>query len=185
MSLRVVDPQHSNTHWQLEELTRRIQAQEDIEAIKQLRVRYCLCVDTRDWDAMADLFVDDAIWDGGPFGRYEGRPAIREFLQSLPRMLAFSLHYVMNPIIELAGEDRATGVWYLFEPCTMVEGNEAIWGTGRYEERYVKVVLPSSVVKRQLGQPWAGEWKFQEVKLIPGVWTPFSQGWVKKRSVLE
>ena len=185
MSLRVVDPAHSNTHWQLEELARKVQEQEDIESIKQLRVRYCLYVDTQDWAAMANLFVEDAVWDGGPFGRYEGRAKIEEFLRGLPRTLAFSLHYVMNPIVELQGEERATGVWYVLELCTMVEGNQAVWGTGRYEEQYVKEVLPSSVVKRKLGQPWKGEWKFQEVKLILGVWTPFDQGWAKKRSILE
>ncbi|MGD9765944.1 MAG: nuclear transport factor 2 family protein [Candidatus Binatia bacterium] len=185
MSLRVVDPAHSNTHWQLEDLTRRIQAQEDIEAIKQLRARYCLNVDEANWSAMGDLFAEDAVWDGGPFGRHAGRAAIQKFFDELPRALAFAVHYVMNPIIELQGEDRATGIWYLLEPCTMREGNQAVWGTGRYDEEYTKLTLPSAVVKRQLGHPWTGEWKFQRVKLTPGIWTPYAEGWVNKRSILD
>lgn len=152
----------------LDELAQRVQEQEDIEAIKKLKARYCLYVDTGEPDKVADLFVEQAVWDGGVVGRYEGREAIRTFMRNLPQLLSFALHYVMNPLIEIQG-DRATGQWYLSEPCTMVKGNQAVWGTARYEDRYVKV---------------GGEWKFQEVRLIPAFWTPFEQGWVKKRSVL-
>lgn len=153
----------------LEDLVQRIQEQEDVEAIKRLKAHYCLYVDTHNPDGVADLFIDDAVWDGGRVGRFEGREAIRSFLRNLPQFLSFALHYVMNPIIEVHGE-KATGQWYLLEPCTMAESNQAVWGTARYEEQYVKV---------------RGEWKFKEVKLIPVFWTPFDQGWAKKRSVLE
>jgi ketosteroid isomerase-like protein len=153
----------------LEDLARQIQKQEDIEAIKQLKGRYCLRVDTHDWDGVAELFTEDAVWDGKGVGRYEGREAIRLFFHNLPQMLSFALHYVMNPIITVNG-DSATGSWYLLEPCTMVAGNQAVWGTARYEEEYVRV---------------GGTWKFKTVRLLPVFWTPFEQGWVKKRSVLE
>jgi hypothetical protein len=153
----------------LNELARKVQEREDIEAIKQLKARYCLYVDTGEPDKVADLFVEQAVWDGGVVGRYEGREAIRTFMRNLPQLLSFALHYVTNPLIEVRGE-RATGHWYLLEPCTMVGSNQAVWGTARYDEQYVKV---------------AGEWKFEEVKLMPVFWTPFDQGWVKKRSVLE
>jgi hypothetical protein len=76
----------------------------------------------------------------------------------------------MNPIIEVQG-DTATGQWYLLEPCTMVTAGsqpQAVWGTARYEEEYVKV---------------KGEWKFKTVHLMPVFWSPFDQGWVKKRFV--
>jgi len=152
-----------------DELVQHIQKQEDIEAIKKLKARYCLYVDTGEPDKVADLFVEHAVWDGGVVGRYEGREAIRAFMRNLPQLLSFALHYVMNPLIEVRG-DRATGQWYLLEPCTMVKGNQAVWGTARYEDHCVKV---------------NGEWKFQQVKLIPVFWTPFDQGWVKKPSVLE
>lgn len=151
----------------LEDLERRLRVLEDIEAIKKLKVRYCLHVDERNEDTWASLFTEDAVWDGGNFGRYEGREAIRRFFRSIPEMLAFAVHYVMNPLIEVQGE-RATGRWYLLEPCSFVEGDQAVWGAARYEEEYVKE---------------RGEWKFKEVKLISWFWTPYEQGWVKKKFV--
>ena len=62
----------------LADLERRVRALEDIEAIKQLKYRYAdACDRGYDADALADLFTEDAVWDGGLFGRYEGREAIR------------------------------------------------------------------------------------------------------------
>jgi len=153
----------------LDELARRVQELADIEEIKKLKARYCLYVDTGEPDKLAELFVEHAVWDGGVVGRYEGREAIRTFIRNLPHLLSFALHYVMNPRIEVRGTD-ATGQWYLLEPCTMVKTNQAVWGTARYEDQCVKV---------------GSEWKFTEVKLLPVFWTPFDQGWVKQRSVLE
>jgi hypothetical protein len=51
----------------------------------------------------------------------------------------------------------------------MVTSHQAVWGTARYDDQYVKV---------------GGEWKFETVNLVPVFWTPFEQGWVKKRTVL-
>lgn len=153
----------------LEDLERRVRVLEDVEAIKKLKARYCLYVDERDEDGFASLFTEDAVWDGGSFGRYEGQEAIRRFFRAIPQMLPFALHYVMNPLIEMQGE-RATGRWYLLEPCTFAEGHQAVWGAARYEEEYVKV---------------GGEWKIKEVKLFSVFWTPYDQGWVKKRLVQE
>jgi uncharacterized protein (TIGR02246 family) len=155
----------------LEDLERKIQRLEDIEAIKKLKARYCQCADEQDADGFANLFVEHGVFDGGTFGRSRGREEISKFLRGVQQqMLPFALHYVMNPSIEVEGE-KATGQWYLLEPCTMmVESNQAVWGTARYEEEYVKV---------------GGEWRFKTVKLIPVFWTPFDQGWVKKRFVQE
>lgn len=152
----------------LQAIEQQVQTLEDIEAIRKLKARYCLAVDVRDEEGFVSLFTEDAVWDGGSIGRYEGREAIRGFFRAIPQTLAFALHYVMNPIITVQGE-RATGTWYLLEPCTTVKDNQAVWGAARYEEEYVKV---------------GGAWKFRRLQLLSSFWTPFDQGWVKKRSVL-
>lgn len=150
----------------LEELAQRIQTLEDIEAIKKLKARYCAAADERDEDAFVDCFTEGASWDGGSFGHYEGHAAIRAFFQAIPKSLSFALHYVMNPQIEVNG-DTATGRWYLLEPCTMRQGDreQAVWGSARYEEDYVRV---------------SGEWKMKNLRLIQNFWSPFDQGWVKQ-----
>jgi ketosteroid isomerase-like protein len=152
-----------------DDLRRRLQRLEDIEAIKQLKASYCYLIDDGEIDRLMERFTSDAVWDGGPMGRFEGREAIREFLKALPSQLSFALHWVLNPRIEIDG-DAARGTWYLVEPCTAARGERAIWGAGRYEERYERV---------------DGEWRFREVRLIPIFWTPYEEGWSRRRSVLE
>ena len=150
------------------DLESRIKVLEDIEEIKRLKRRYCaLCDDSYDADALAELFTEDAVWDGGDRGKNQGREQIRSFFKAAPRRLPFAIHMVTNPIIEVHG-DTANGTWYLFQPCTFAagEGNpeRAVWGAARYDEEYV----------RQDGQ-----WKFQNLKLTSHFWTPFDQGWVE------
>jgi hypothetical protein len=154
----------------LEALERRIQALEDIEAIKKLKAQYAsYCDDNYNADGIANLFVEDGIWDGGEFGRYEGREEIRKFFKEAPNMIPFAIHYILNPIIEVKG-NSAQGTWYLFQACTFAEGNQAVWGAARYNEEYVKV---------------QGEWKFKKLVVSSTFWTPFDQGWVKKRFLGE
>jgi len=49
-----------------------LQELKDIEALKQLKARYCHLVDAADWDALDTLWTEDAVCDYGFFGRYEG-----------------------------------------------------------------------------------------------------------------
>ena len=47
------------------DLAAKIQRLEDIEAIRNLKAKYCaFCDDGYDADGIASLFVDDGIWDG-------------------------------------------------------------------------------------------------------------------------
>ncbi len=93
----------------LEELAKRLDTLEAIEAIKKLKARYCQAADEQDAEAYANLFVEDAVFDGGTFGRAQGRKAIGDFLRNIQQQsLPFAVHYVMNPNIEVAGE-QATG----------------------------------------------------------------------------
>ena len=144
----------------------RLQVLEDIEAIRELKARYCLyCDDSYDSEGIASLFVDDAVWDGGVLGRCDGRDEIRSFFKSASRVISFAIHHVCNPLIEVEG-DRATGQWYLFQPCTYTDGERAIWMLARYHDEYVRE---------------ASAWKFQNVKIDVSCATPFHEGWAKTR----
>ena len=154
----------------IEEIERRLRAIEDVEAIKKLKARYCVyCDEGYNAGGIAGLFTEDGVWDGGLFGCYEGRDAIRSFFQEASQMISFALHYVTNSIVEVDG-DQAQGTWYLFQTCTFVEGNQAVWGAGRYTEEYVRV---------------GGEWKFKNLKVVSSFWTPYEEGWVKKPFLQE
>ena len=106
-----------------EDLEARIQRLEDIESIRALKARYCMyCDDNYDVEGLASLFTEDAVWDGGIRGKAVGRDGIREFFQHAPERLPFAVHMVMNPLIEVNG-DEATGVWYLFQACTYAQAS--------------------------------------------------------------
>ncbi len=146
------------------DLERRIQRLEDIEAIKKLKARYAdACDRNYDADTLASLFAEDAIWDGGLFGVHNGREEIRTFFQGVSSDITFAMHYMMNPIIDVDG-DEATGEWYLFQTCTF-NGDQAIFGAARYDEQYRLI---------------DGQWLFWRLKLTSFFWTPFEEGWVKR-----
>lgn len=148
----------------MQALERRIRRLEDLEAIRQLKARYALACDNHyDADALAALFTEDAVWDGGFIGRSEGREAIRRFFQGSSRRISFAIHNILSPVIEVNG-DTATGTWYLLQACTYVNGNQAAWGAATYHDRY----------RRE-----ADGWKFEEVRLESHFWTPYEDGWAK------
>lgn len=148
-------------------LEARIRRLEDLEEIRTLKARYAAyCDDDYDADGLAPLFTEDAIWDGGAMGRFEGREAIRAFFAAADQAVPFAIHHVTNPIIEVEG-DRATGRWYLWQPCTfqsLQEGNQALWMAGRYEDVY----------RRE-----ADGWRFAHVTVGLRMLSPYEAGWAQ------
>jgi len=146
----------------------RIRRLEDIEALKQLKARYAAyCDDDYDASTLAPLFTEDAVWDGGPMGRFEGREAIRSFFASANQAATFAIHHVTNPILEVDG-DRATGRWYLWQPCTFAEGNQGLWMAGCYNDVY-----------RREG----GHWLFEQVTITLRMLSPYEAGWANTRMI--
>ncbi|MFP6654669.1 MAG: nuclear transport factor 2 family protein [Myxococcota bacterium] len=146
------------------DLLARIQRLEDIESLKQLKARYAAyCDDNYNEDELAPLFTEEAIWDGGAMGRFEGRAAIREFFAASDQVVPFAIHHVTNPILEVDG-DHAKGRWYLWQPCTFAEGNQALWMAGTYDDRY----------RRENGQ-----WLFEQVTITLRMLSPYEAGWAK------
>ncbi len=146
----------------LVELERRITRIEDIEAIKQLKARYCeICDDDHDPDRITRIFTEDGVWQGA-MGKAEGHAAIRELFAGFQRSISYSQHMVMNPIIEVDGA-AAHAVWYFFGSFTFRENNEARWLAARYHEDYVKV---------------DGAWKIKRLRVRgPGMNAPYEKGW--------
>lgn len=146
------------------ELTRRITLQEDVEAIKRLKARYCeVCDDNHNLEKITTLFVADGIWEGVGLGVHQGHDAIRALFKSFQERISFSQHNVMNPIIEVNG-NRAKGTWYLLGPFTFRKKNNAVWLAARYDDDYVKV---------------NGEWKFQHLRATGRMAAPYETGWAK------
>lgn len=139
-----------------------------IEDIKQLKARYCqLCDAGYDPDGLSAMFVEDGIWDGGPFGRYVGRAEIHKFFAGISGDIVFAAHMVLNPIITVDG-DTANGKWWLIMPCTTtLEGapKEARWLLAEYDDDYVRV---------------GDEWLYKHLKLDLKFFSPHKDGWVEQ-----
>ncbi len=131
-------------------LEKRIMRIEDIEAIKQLKARYCeICDDLHNPDRIASVFAPDAIWESADFGKATGHAEIRELFSNFRKMFSFSQHNIMNPIIDVQG-DRATASWYIMGPWTYAENDDEKWLALRYDDDYVKL---------------DGEWKYQHLRV--------------------
>ena len=92
---------------------------------------------------------------------------IRAFFRGASQLFTFAIHYSLNGQIDVQG-DTARAQWYLFMPCTLGEGNRAMWRAGIDHEEYVRV---------------EGEWKFKHKSSAPLFHTPFEEGWAKTRFV--
>ena len=150
----------------LEELESRVRTLEDTEAIRNLKARYAeLCDDNYNPERIAALFVEDAVWESGSLGRFEGREAIRDFFRGASKIFTFAIHYSLNSQIEVTG-DTAKARWYLFMSCTVSDGDQAMWRAGIDDEEYVRV---------------NGQWMFKNKKSTGVFSTPFDSGWAKDR----
>jgi len=111
----------------------------EIEAIKQLKARYCRFLDTKDWDSWRSLFADDFHSDtAGAGGKViDGAD---EFVAFTRRSLGdrATVHQVHAPEIELTSPTTATAVWALEDVVRLAPGVN-LRGYGHYTEAYAKV----------------------------------------------
>ena len=86
----------------------------EIEAIKQLKARYCRYLDTKDWQAWRGIFADDFRSDTSKAG---GKviDGADEFVAFTRKSLGnrATVHQVHAPEIELTSATTARGVWAL------------------------------------------------------------------------
>lgn len=113
-----------------------------LEAIRQLKARYCRFVDTKQWPRLKKLFTADARLEG--FGTIPDGTTPERFVDGIAVSLAnaVTVHHVHNPEIVLRGDSVARGVWAMvdyvqFKATTDYAGGNLGWvGWGYYEEEY-------------------------------------------------
>lgn len=111
---------------------------DDIEAIKQLKARYFRTMDTKDWDAMRQVFTDDVVMDTTESGGNVMTGA-DEYMVFLRRAIGdvLTVHHGHTPEIELTSPATATGIWAMEDMLRWPDGRE-LHGYGHYEETYEK-----------------------------------------------
>ena len=111
---------------------------EEKDAIRELIARYSFYIDGGKFDAWAETFTEDGVFEVPELMRFEGRSSIREFGNHIPKNARGQIgmmHYTMNQIIDVDG-DRATATCYML---IVREGNPLhVDIAGRYEDELVK-----------------------------------------------
>jgi ketosteroid isomerase-like protein len=152
----------------LEALEKRLRTLEDIEAIKQLHLRYVNDLTTTDWDDLLDCFTEDALVEltnGSPRGRAE----MEKFFKNKIAVTHIGQegNFCVHPIITVDG-DRATGSWLLYthfskphkiqiDPSPTADVDSPDWMGGYYEMEYARV---------------NGEWKISHLKWTNRIRSP-------------
>jgi ketosteroid isomerase-like protein len=134
------------------------------EAIRQLAARYALAMDQRDLDALVALFVDDV-----QVGRDEaGHEALRRSFDTQLRSVGITILNVGTHVIDLAGDDHATGSVYC--KGEIQDGDRWIHQAILYEDTYERRDGRWLFVRRRHHLWYGAEVGVNPLTLAPADW---------------
>ncbi|MEP7311121.1 MAG: nuclear transport factor 2 family protein [Pseudomonadota bacterium] len=144
----------------------------DYNDLRNLQQIYGFYVDKALWDEVLDLFAEDGTLELGQNGVFVGKPAIRKYLYSLtdgkPGLMKGQLnnHFTLSPVITIAPDAKsAKARWRaLIQDGIYGAGSGGNWGSGVYENEYVKQ---------------DGVWKIRTLHLFVKFYAPYEGGWTK------
>lgn len=112
---------------------------DDIEAIRQLKARYCRMMDTKNWAGMRQVFADDLSMDTTASGGnvITGADDFMAFLQDAIGDVV-TVHHCHMPEIDVLSPTTASGIWAMEDQLRFADGTE-LSGYGHYHETYVKL----------------------------------------------
>jgi len=120
-------------------LEERITRLEDIEAIRSLQAKYQRCLDTRDFDGIAECFADDVVSSyGNGSMSYEGKDAVLTFLCSVMTLKMPSTHLIHGGEIDVREAENASAKWYLEDYLLHRKYKMKLHGAAIYDVEYVK-----------------------------------------------
>lgn len=120
---------------------------DELEAIRQLKGRYCRFLDAKDTEGWRSVFTTDvvvrldmAVSTGGADPMTA--PPIEGVDNFVPMVMAglenaAIMHHCHTPEITLTSDTTATGIWAMEDWIIFAEGHE-LHGAGHYRETYEK-----------------------------------------------
>jgi len=138
---------------------------EDEHEVENLQRIFGFYIDKHQWSQAADLFADNATIEIGGSGVYVGRERVLAYLDSLgaegPQEGVLNDHMQLQPVVHVYPDGTARGRWHHFSQEARF-GISHHWGTGVYENEYVKE---------------GGVWKISKMQLYSTMRTPVDDGW--------
>jgi hypothetical protein len=149
-------------------LAQEVELLEDENAIEALQRIYGFYVDKGFWSEAAGLFATAGTIEVGGSGVFAGKQRVLEYLRSqgaeFPQEGRLYDQMQLQPIVHVAPDGRtAKARWHLFSQ-EAVHGEYARWGTGVYENEYIKE---------------DDVWKILSLRLYTTMRTPYEDGWGK------
>jgi hypothetical protein len=126
----------------LARLEQRLQALEDLNAIKELKARYLRACDRKQPDIMRDCFVDQgAVIEADGFPSFNDREGwVQVFTElAVNNPAVMDMHHGQNPQITLTGPDSASALWDLNFCQINVKERTIVQLAGEYRDEYVRV----------------------------------------------
>jgi hypothetical protein len=123
------------------------QAADELEAIRQLKARYCRFLDTKDVESWRAVFAPDlvvtldmAVSAGGADPKTA--PPLEGVDNFVPMVMGgleevATMHHCHTPEIALTSPTAATGIWAMEDLLVFPDGRE-LHGAGHYHETYEK-----------------------------------------------
>ncbi len=120
-------------------LEERIQRLEDIEAIRYLQAKYQRCLDSRDFNGIAECFADTVVSAyGNNEMSFNGKDNVLGFLMNSMTLDMPSAHMIHGGEIDILDDKNAVAKWYLQDFLINKTYNINIQGAAIYHTEYVK-----------------------------------------------
>jgi uncharacterized protein (TIGR02246 family) len=122
-------------------IERRLQRLEDMEEIRGLFWAYRRALDSKDFQAYAELFTTDGVFLAGDL-QVTGHDEIRQLVQGMLGNLlggeaGQDFHLVVNPWIELAGDEARADVTWMYV-VRGADGQPRLAKLGHYVDTLVR-----------------------------------------------
>jgi hypothetical protein len=122
-------------------------AADELEAIRQLKARYCRFLDTKDVESWRGVFTSDVVVTLDMAASIAGAdpmtaPALAGVDNFVPMVMGSlekvaTMHHCHTPEIALTSDTTATGIWAMEDLLIFGDGRE-LHGAGHYHETYEK-----------------------------------------------
>lgn len=125
---------------ELEELRRRVQRLEDIEAIKRLKACYLNACDSQDPEGAKQCFASgEVLIDMGHVGVFRDREAFAQIYRTFGcQPFILDMHHGANPEIEFRDDEHAAGLWALEYRNINTQAKTVTFVSLIYHDEYVK-----------------------------------------------
>ena len=125
---------------ELEELRRRVQRLEDIEAIRRLKARYLNACDSQDPEGAKNCFATgEVVIDMGHVGVFRDREGWADIYRTFGcQPFILDMHHGANPEIEFTDPDHARALWALEYRNFNTEAKTVTFVSLIYHDEYVR-----------------------------------------------